>query len=63
MKLTKIQRERRKKIITSIYTHGEISRIDISKITGITPAIVTDITRDLINEQLVEEIGDGPHTS
>ena len=58
MKLTKIQREKRKKIITSIYTYGEISRIDISKITGITPAIVTDITRTLINEHLVEEIGE-----
>lgn len=58
MKLTKIQRERQTKVLTLIYTHSPISRIDISKKTGITPATVSDITSELIKEKLIEEIGE-----
>lgn len=58
MKLTKIQRKRQKKVLTLIYTQSPISRIDISKKTGITPAIVSDITSELIKGKLIEEIGE-----
>lgn len=58
MKLTKIQRERQIKVLTVIYTQAPISRIDISKQTGITPATVSDITGTLLKENLIEEIGE-----
>ena len=62
MKLTKIQKERQIKVLTTIYTQSPISRIDISKQTGITPATVSDITSELINEGLIEEIGEENET-
>lgn len=58
MKLTKIQRDRLIKVLTIIYTQSPISRIDISKQTGITPATVSEITGALINEGLIQEIGE-----
>lgn len=58
MKLTKIQRERQIKVLSIIYTQSPISRIDISKKTGITPATVSDITFELLKEKLIVEIGE-----
>lgn len=58
MTLTKIQRERRIKVLDIIYTQSPISRIDISKKTGITPATVSDITGELVKEKLIEELGE-----
>ncbi|MER2132984.1 MAG: MarR family transcriptional regulator [Carnobacterium inhibens] len=46
------------KILDTIYTKGPISRIDISKETGITPATVTEIARKLISDQLIHETGE-----
>ncbi|WP_242536893.1 MarR family transcriptional regulator [Vagococcus fluvialis] len=58
MALTKIQKERQVKVLNAIYTMSPISRIDISNQTGITPATVSDITGKLIEENLIEEIGE-----
>lgn len=58
MGLTKRQKELKVTILDILYTKGPISRIDISKDTGITPATVSEIVGNLINEQLITEIGE-----
>ena len=58
MKLTKKQQELRFKILDKIYSKGPISRIEISKETGITPATVSEITYNMINEKLIHEVGE-----
>lgn len=58
MKLTKNQQKLRFKILDKIYSNGPISRIDISKETGITPATVSEITGNMIQENLIHEIGE-----
>lgn len=58
MKLTKKQQELRFNILDKIYSKGPISRIDISRETGITPATVSEITGNMINEDLIHEIGE-----
>lgn len=58
MKLTKNQQKLRFKILDKIYSKGPISRIDISNETGITPATVSEITGNMIHENLIHEIGE-----
>ena len=58
MKLTKNQQKLRFNILDKIYAKGRISRIDISKETGITPATVSEITGNMIQENLIHEIGE-----
>lgn len=41
-----------------LYRHPRTSRIEISKQTGLTPATITKITGDLIDENIVIETGD-----
>lgn len=55
MKNTKKQQELRATILDKIYTKGPISRIDISKETGITPATVTEITGILLHHKMIHE--------
>lgn len=58
MSLTKQQKKLRFKILDKIYSKIAISRIDISKETGITPATVSEITGRLIQENLIHELGE-----
>lgn len=58
MKITKNQQKLRFKILDKIYSKGPISRIDISKETGITPATVSEITGYMIQDNLIHEIGE-----
>lgn len=58
MKLTKNQQKLRFKILDKIYAKGPISRIDISKETGITPATVSEITGIMIQDNLIHELGE-----
>ena len=58
MNQTKKQAELRTIILDKIYAKGPISRIDISKETGITPATVSAITGSLIQEKLLYELGE-----
>ncbi|MEP2783454.1 MAG: ROK family transcriptional regulator [Pseudoruegeria sp.] len=46
----------RQKVITTIRKSGEIARIDIAKITGVSPATVTSITSELLQAGLIEEV-------
>lgn len=58
MKITRNQQKLIFKILDKIYSKGPISRIDISKETGITPATVSEITGEMINQNLIHEIGE-----
>ncbi|MFT0132834.1 ROK family transcriptional regulator [Candidatus Enterenecus avicola] len=59
MYLSKKQGIQKTRILDKIYTKGPISRIDISKELSITPATVSEITNNLINENHVHELGEG----
>ena len=47
-------------ILKTIYDNGEISRAYISRLTYLTRTTVSSIVTELIDEGLVEEIGQGP---
>lgn len=63
MGLTKKQKKIEAKILDVIYVRGPISRIDIAHETGITPATVSSTTGYLIEDQLIEEIGEDPKSA
>ncbi|MCI8341973.1 MAG: ROK family transcriptional regulator [Firmicutes bacterium] len=44
-------------VIETIIKHAPLSRIDISKITGLTKGTISSITQELIDSGLVEETG------
>lgn len=46
----------RLQMVEVIRTAGQIARIDIAQITGVSPATVTAITQELIQSGLIEEI-------
>lgn len=58
MTLTKKQKELRSAILDKIYGKRPISRIDISKETGITPATVSTLTGEMITQNLLLELGE-----
>ena len=47
-------------VLRTIYQEGEISRADIARVTHLTKTTVSNIVSDLINENLVAEVGYGP---
>ncbi len=49
----------RHRILDRIRRHGQVSRADLAKLTGIRPPTVSAVIRQLIDEGLVEEVGDG----
>ena len=58
MKLTKKQREIQAKILDTIYVQGPISRIDIAHLTQTTPATISATTGYLIEQEVIEEVGE-----
>ena len=48
----------RSTVIQHLYRHPKTSRIEISKLTGLTPATITKITGELIDENIIIETGD-----
>jgi N-acetylglucosamine repressor len=46
-------------VLKTIFEHATISRIEIARLTSLTRTTVSDIVTDLINENLVSEIGVG----
>lgn len=46
-------------VLKTIEKNGSISRADISKMIGLTPPTVSDIVKDLIERDIVDEIGKG----
>lgn len=49
-------------ILKTIYNSGEISRAEVSRVTGLSRATVSDAVAELIEDGLVTEIGQGPST-
>lgn len=54
-KISSIKEMNTKNILDIIRKHGPISRIEIADITGLTPATITNITSELIDNNLVIE--------
>ncbi|MCX8024832.1 MAG: winged helix-turn-helix domain-containing protein, partial [Thermanaerothrix sp.] len=46
-------------ILNAIKSHGNISRAEIARLTGLSPATVSGITAELIAENLVLEYAEG----
>ena len=57
MKSTKKQQLLYSTILNKIYTRHTISRIDIARETGITPATVSLITAEMLSDHLIQEVG------
>jgi N-acetylglucosamine repressor len=47
-------------VLSTIYNHGVISRVDISRLTELTRTTVSDVVNKFINEGLVAETGVSP---
>lgn len=58
MTLTRKQAEIRATILDELYAKRPLSRIDISKETGITPATTGSVINELIKANLVQELGE-----
>lgn len=54
----KIRDKQTSAILDTLYTRGPQSRIDISKLLNITPATVSEITQELINDEIIFELGE-----
>lgn len=61
MGVSKKQQQIRSTILDKLYAKGPISRIDISKETGVTPATVSAVTGEMIGENLIYELGEQDH--
>lgn len=46
-------------VLRTIYEYGEISRADLARLTRLTRATISEVTGDLIERGLVEEVGHG----
>lgn len=49
-------------VLRLIYQHGEISRADIARLTGLTRTTASTVVAELMDRDMVEEIGLGPST-
>ena len=49
-------------VLRAIYDHAQISRADVARLTGLTRTTVSEMVTELLDEQLVEEVGRGPST-
>ncbi|MGM0209286.1 hypothetical protein IGI96_003811 [Enterococcus sp. DIV0421] len=58
IEITKKQKELCSQILNVIYPEGPISRIDISKKTGITPATISLLTGIMIDKNILYELGE-----
>lgn len=55
-----LKRRNRMQILKVVREQGPISRVDISAILGITRAAVTIITNEMIDQHILEEVGEEP---
>lgn len=54
-----MRQQNRAIVLATIQEQGPISRIELANLLGLNPATITRITRDLIEEGLVKEEGEG----
>lgn len=55
--IPKVQ-ELEKEILDLIYARGPISRVELSKITNITPATISKVTGELLNQDVIKILGE-----
>jgi N-acetylglucosamine repressor len=46
-------------VLSTIYERGQISRADVARLTGLSRTTVSEVVSDLLQQQLVEEVGYG----
>jgi DNA-binding MarR family transcriptional regulator len=56
---THTKEHNRNLVLKTIFSHENISRADIARMTNLTRSTVSDIVSDLIDGELVSEIGVG----
>ena len=56
--LTKKQKQQSAMILDRIYANGPISRVELSRKLGITPATMTEITHYLLDRKVIYEVGE-----
>jgi len=54
-----MRQQNRASILATIQEHGPISRVELAQMLDLNPATVTRITRTLLEEGLIHEIGEG----
>jgi glucokinase-like ROK family protein len=47
-------------ILNTIYGHGQVSRAEVARLTGLTRTTVSDVVAGLMGDGLVREVGVGP---
>ena len=57
MNMERVKKQNRSLILGYINDNGPLSRKDIAAATGLTPASVTQITTQLIDDGLLKELG------
>lgn len=55
-----LKRRNRMQVLKVVRENGPISRVDISSLLGITRAAVTIITNEMIDQNILEEVGEEP---
>lgn len=61
MVLSKKQMIQRSQILESLYIHGSLSRAELSRLLGITPATMTEVTGHMIKDGVIKESGEENH--
>ncbi|MFQ3232088.1 MAG: Mn-dependent DtxR family transcriptional regulator, partial [Reinekea sp.] len=51
-----IRQENKKQIIETLRSRGAMARVDLRKLVNLSPATVTAITADLINDGIIQEV-------
>src|SRR6186713_1256941 len=49
-------------VLRAIYDRHSVSRAEVARLTGLTRTSVSELVTDLLEEQLIEEVGRGPST-
>ena len=63
MNMERVKLQNRSLILKYINDHGAVSRKEIARATGLTPASITQITMQLLSENLLIELGTAPDSS
>jgi predicted NBD/HSP70 family sugar kinase len=52
-----IRRQNRSALLSELFFHGPLSRLELAEITGLSPATASNVTAELIGERLIVEAG------